>query len=277
MADRAQRPRDRLFRERRRRRRLLAAGFDARWRPLIAANLAPWPHLSPEQRERLESLTLRHLAGLRWEAAQGFALSEAMTVTVAAHASLLLLGLPDDSFRDVTSVIIHPTTMVLRGPRPGPVPWVMTDAPLPISGQTEHRGPVVLAWDAVRRESRHPEWGEHVVLHEFAHRLDLLDGSIDGTPRFDDRDARQRWVDVCTPVYRALRRDGGHPVLRPYGAAGPGEFFAVATESFFTQGADLRAVEPDLYDVFASYYGQDPASWWPGRDDILGAEGSLHT
>jgi Mlc titration factor MtfA (ptsG expression regulator) len=152
---------------------------------------------------------------------------------------------------------------------------VVTDAPLPISGQTEHRGPVVLAWDAVRRESRHPQWGEHVVYHELAHRLDLGDGTIDGTPRFVDGAARRRWVEVCTPVYRTLRRERAHPLLRPYGATTPGEFFAVATETFFTRGADLRLVEPDLYDVFAGYYGQDTAGWWPASDDAVGTGGTL--
>jgi Mlc titration factor MtfA (ptsG expression regulator) len=274
MAGRLLRMRDGLFRERRRRRRLLADGFDPRWRRLIESELAPWPHLVPAQRERLELLRRLHLGGFRWEGAQGFVLTEAMMVTIAAHAAVLLIELPNDTFRDVTSVIVHPTTMLLRGPRPGPVPWVMTDVPLPISGQTEHRGPVVLAWDAVRRESRHPEWGEHVVYHEFAHRLDLADGTIDGTPRFVDDAARRRWVDVCTPVYRRLRREG-HPVLRPYAAAGPGEFFAVTTETFFTRGADLRVSEPELYGVFAGYYGQDPASWWPATDDVATAEDSL--
>jgi Mlc titration factor MtfA (ptsG expression regulator) len=273
VADRLQRARAALFAERRRRRRVLREGFADRWRPLLAAQVAAWPALDRAQRERLERLTVRLLASFRWEAARGSVLTEAMAVTIAAHAALMLLGLPDDSFDDVTSVIVHPSTMFLRGPRPGPVPGVFTDAPLPIAGQTTHRGPVVLAWDAVRRESLHPEWGEHVVLHEFAHRLDMADGTIDGTPPFQDRADRAHWVEVCTPVFDDLRHGGGHPVLRPYGGVNPGEFFAVATEAFFTRGADLQVVEPDLYAVFADWYGQHPASWRPATLPPVPVEG----
>lgn len=217
----------------------------------------PWPHLTSEERDRLRSLTVRLVASSRWEAAQGFELSEAMTVTIAAHAAVLLLGLPDDSFDGVSSVIVHPNTVWLPGPRPigG---GLLTDAPLPISGQTDHHGPLLLCWDAVWAESLHPHWGEHVVYHEFAHRLDALDGSFDGAPPLPTAAHHERWVEVCTPIYEALRRGEPHEALRPYGGMSPGEFFTVTTELFFTQPAALEAREPALYDTFAGYYGQRP-------------------
>ena len=57
-----------------------------------------------------------------------------------------------------------------------------------------------------------------------------------------------------------LRAGNPHPPLRPYAATNPSEFFAVATESFFDRPLDLRAAEPELYDVLRSYYRQDPAA-----------------
>ena len=83
-------------------------------------------------------------------------------------------------------------------------------------------------------ESLHPQRGRNVVFHEFAHQLDMLDGTVDGTPPLDDDDFRDRWVEVCTREFRSIRDDDEH-LLRDYAGADPGEFFAVATEVFFTR------------------------------------------
>jgi len=69
----------------------------------------------------------------------------------------------------------------------------------------------------------------------------------------------QRWIEVCTEAYDALRDGVDRPPLRPYGATNTAEFFAVATEAFFDVPVDLEHHEPDLYSVLRDYYGQDPA------------------
>ncbi|HEX6569654.1 MAG TPA: M90 family metallopeptidase, partial [Acidimicrobiales bacterium] len=163
--------------------------------------------------------------------------------------------------RDVTAIVVHPTTVTLRGERAGPAPGVVTDSPVAITGQTgARRGPVVIAWDAARAGARHPERGYNVVLHEFAHKLDMLDGLVDGTPPLPDPAARRRWVDVCTAEYHLLRAGGGGDLLRPYAGVSPGEFFAVATEVFFDRPVELEADKPRLYDVLRAFYRQDPAA-----------------
>jgi Mlc titration factor MtfA (ptsG expression regulator) len=118
---------------------------------------------------------------------------------------------------------------------------------------------VIVAWDAARAGGRHPERGQNVVLHEFAHKLDMLDDMIDGTPPLPDRAARQRWIEVCTAEYERVRAGLGGHLLWSYAGVNPGEFFAVATEVFFTRPIELREQKPALYEVFADYYGQDPA------------------
>ena len=94
-------------------------------------------------------------------------------------------------------------------------------------------------------------------------QLDMIDGTTDGTPPIADAALRARWVEVCTAEFRRLRRGADH-VLRPYAATDAGEFFAVATEQFFTQPVPLRDGAPELYDVLRGFYGQDPASRLPG-------------
>jgi Mlc titration factor MtfA (ptsG expression regulator) len=88
----------------------------------------------------------------------------------------------------------------------------------------------------------------------------MLDGTIDGTPPIDDAVARARWIEVCTAEYQAVRGGDGGGVLRSYAGTNPGEFFAVATEVFFTQPLPLQVAKPALYEVLMGYYRQDPAA-----------------
>lgn len=83
-----------------------------------------------------------------------------------------------------------------------------------------------------------------MVLHEFAHKLDMLDHVVDGTPPLPDAEARQRWIEVCTHELELLRSGHGGHLLDRYGATDPGEFFAVATEVFFSRPIDLERHSP---------------------------------
>jgi hypothetical protein len=234
------------------------AGPPEGWQDIAAARLAHWAHLDDAERERLGRITGKLLAGKHWEAAQGFTLTEEIRVVIAAEAALLVLGLSYEHYREVQAIIVHPSTVVLRGERGAGVPGLMSDAPLPILGQAAHRGPVLIAWDAAAEGARHPERGHDVVLHEFAHKIDMLDDVVDGTPPMDRSEVAQ-WVEVCTRHYERAAA-GGDRLLGTYAGLNPGEFFAVATERFFDVPVQLRAHAPDLYDVLAGYYRQDPAA-----------------
>jgi len=99
------------------------------------------------------------------------------------------------------------------------------------------------------------------VLHEFAHQLDFEDGATDGTPLLESGAQAKRWADVFSRELEALRHaaDAGEPtLLDPYGAQDPAEFFAVATETFFERGAELRQRHARLYEELARFYRQQP-------------------
>lgn len=250
------------------RRRRSAAVLPESWRSIAAERVRPWAVLDEEERARLEQWAMR-LLDKRWEASHGFTVDDEMRVTVAAQAALLHLGHADEPFANVTAVVIHPTTIVLRGERPGPMPGVMTDAPLPAHGHTSARGPVFIAWDTVERELRAPQRRTNVILHEFAHKIDALNGTFDGTPRLADPDQLREWVEVCTAELALLRRGDSGGVLRPYAATNPTEFFAVATETFFEEPIALRTQKPRLYGVLSRYFDQDPAQREaPPTDDV---------
>jgi MtfA peptidase len=247
-----------FFRRARQERAALEQPFPQAWRDRLAYRWPMYATLDDAERAALEDLVKVFLTRVRFEPAQGFTVTDEMRVLIAAQACLLVLELDLDLYRQVSSVIVHPRTVVLKGTHQVGK-HLASDADQTLAGQAHHRGPVVLSWSTVAYEARHHQRGHNVVMHEFAHQLDMVDGMIDGTPPIDDPDLRERWVRVCTAEYRKLRR-GDEGVLRPYAATDTGEFFAVATETFFTQPRELRDASPELYEVLREVYGQDPAS-----------------
>ena len=205
------------------------------------------------------------MAEKHWEGCGGLVLDDEIRVVIAGHACLLVLALPHELYRNVQTILVYPSTVVVP-PRPlGAFEVARSPLPgaTPVVGQALHAGPVVLVWDAIVRAARHPERGHNVVYHEFAHKLDMLDGSADGTPPLRDRAEYRRWVEICSREYLALRQraERGLPTfLDAYGATNEAEFFAVATEQFFDAGPQLRTHHPDLYAVLAGFYRQDPAA-----------------
>jgi MtfA peptidase len=234
--------------------------WQASWDGVVERHVPGWRTLSPTEQDELREMTRTLLRTFRWEAARNFTVDAEMRVVIAANAALAVLVLGADCYRKVTSVIVHPGPITVRGVRAGPVPGVVTDEPHVLDGEAHDDGPVVLSWSAVRYDTRHPARGTNVVLHEFAHRLDMLDGITNGTPPLDDDERTARWAAVCTEAYERLRAGSDpEPVLRSYGAENPAEFFAVATEVFFCRPGALRAGEPALYGVLADFFGQNPA------------------
>lgn len=233
------------------------------WTRVAADVLPQWHLLDDDERARLGSLVEWLVRTKHWEAARGFALTQEVVITIAAHAGLLVLGLGRDAYRDVKAIVVHPRTFTHSGPRATSMRGVVADGPQRLLGNARgRRDPVMVSWTAAHRDVQHPDRGRNVVIHEFAHKLDAADGLFDGTPEITDRSERAEWVRVCTSAYRRLRRrtDGPDPVLRPYAATNPSEFFAVATEVLFQRPLELEAHHPALYGVLCEFYGQDPGA-----------------
>lgn len=218
-----------------------------------------WSALTDDERDRLEDLIRMFIAERRWEAAHGFELTDKMRVLVAAQACLLVLEIGLDWYARTGSIILHPGTVVASGQRNVGTIGLATDAPGLLDGQAHYGGSVLLAWPAVRYETRHPHTGRNVVYHEFAHQIDMDDGLVDGTPGGLDDETRDRWIEVFGAEYDTIR-DGGESVLRDYAGTDPGEFFAVATETFFATPQRILEGNPELYALLVGFYRQDPAA-----------------
>jgi Mlc titration factor MtfA (ptsG expression regulator) len=204
----------------------------------------------------------RLVGSTTWEGARDVVVTADMIHVIAAHAALLTAGFEIDTypFLNVRSVIVHGRTIVTRGDRPGPGGGLYTSGPQYLAGQSGHgRGPVLLDWQTVARQVGDPDRGVNVVYHEFAHKLDQLDGAADGMPPLPSREDESAWAQTFGTNYRRLRRRGSDGLIRGYGATNPAEYFAVTSELFFTRPVDLRERHPRVYRRLADFYRQDPA------------------
>jgi Mlc titration factor MtfA (ptsG expression regulator) len=250
-----------MFERWREKRRLAREPMPAEWIGYIAATLSQWQYLDADERRQVLDDVRMLIGSKTWEAAKGFALTDEIKVTIAAQAALLILGFDDvNPYRNVSAIIVHPTTVFLGGEHPGHVAGTMSDEPMSLLGLAQFDGPIIIAWDEVRRNARHPERGHNVVFHEFAHKLDMLDGIIDGMPPVGRGEAVERWVAVCEEEFANVQAGYGGPLIDDYAATDPAEFFAVVTEVFFDRPVELEAEKTALYEVLRDFYRQDPAA-----------------
>ena len=245
--------------KRRRRRKLLATPFPDAWRPFLE-RLPFYATLSEDEAARLRELLRVIVAEKNWQGCGGLTMTDEIKVTVSASAALLLLNLEHNYYRRLQSILIYPSTIVTDSRQR--VGGLLTVGRQPVLGLAFLRGPVVFAWDSVVQGLQNPGDGRNVVLHEFAHKLDMLDGLADGTPQLERKEHYEEWVRVMTEEFEGLVEadtQGRRTVLDKYGATNPAEFFAVATECFFEKSRTLRRKVPELYGVLQSFYQQDPA------------------
>ncbi len=246
---------------RRRRQKLLATPIPAAWSTYLEKNVEHYALLRPEEQARLRDHLRVFIAEKNWEGCGGLELTDEMKVTIAGQACLMALGLEGEPFRGVMSILVYPTSYAVPQERQYEGWSIAGESQR--SGEAWYRGPVILSWADVRRDSRHPGYGRNLVWHEFAHQIDMLDRSTNGTPPLASGELRRRWHEVMTQEYQQLITDaeaGRATLLDTYGAESEAEFFAVATECFFDCPVELRGDHPRLYDLLRDYYAQDPAA-----------------
>lgn len=232
--------------------------FPDAWRRLLDVHMQDWALLDGQERSHLEVLVRDFIGHKLWEGVSGLQVTEDMQVRIAAHACLLILELDMAHYRDVTSIIVYPTTATRRGER-SLGGGIYTEEPSHLRGEALLHGPVMVAWDAVESTGRRSEHARNVVQHEFAHKLDMLDGFADGVPPIHDHRQREAFSEVTARAYEELVAGEGHAFLDLYATTNRAEFFAVATEAFFNRPEHLLRHRRDLYEVLRSYYRQDPA------------------
>jgi Mlc titration factor MtfA (ptsG expression regulator) len=217
--------------------------------------------LSADEEKRLREMAVIFLAEKEVTAVQGLQLSDQDRVEIALQACLPVLELGIDWYDGWVGIIVHPSDFKVDRTRMDE-DGVVHEWRDELAGESWPGGPVVLSWEALDDSGSVAKGGANVVLHEFAHKIDMLTGDADGVPPLPSREARERWTAVfdaefdrfCTQVEK-----GGDSFLDPYAAEHEAEFFAVASEAFFESPNALRKDFPKLYELFKDFYLQDPA------------------
>lgn len=210
------------------------------------------------ERVHLRELSTLFLHRKAFSGARGLELTADIRLAVAAQACLLILKLGLDYYDGWVEVILYPGAFqVCRDVNEDGV--VSHDAGQ-LAGESWQRGPVVLSWETAASDLAGHHSGHNVVVHEFAHKLDSLDGSANGIPPLHAGMIREQWTQVFTGAFDALRSQLDLHGIDAYAATSPAEFFAVVTETFFTAPATLQHHFPDVYEQLALFYRQDPKS-----------------
>ncbi len=244
-----------------RRERELKTPFPEPWRRYLDANVPFYRQLPVLLKRALEQRVQLFLSEKEFYGCDGFEVDDPVRVTIAGHACLLILARPYSDFDEVSSILVYPDAYHVRDIESDGL--VVSERHQIRAGEASSRGQVVLAWKECEQAARNPHSSHNVILHEFAHQLDYLDGTADGAPPLNEEQARH-WKASMTEAYEDLRHSLNHhhkPWLDPYGATEPAEFFAVLTEAFFQQPDHLKSIQPEVYKALKGYYRLDPTDY----------------
>ncbi len=220
---------------------------------------------SADDQLELRRLTSLFLDRKEFSAAGDLHLSNAIVVSIAAQAVLPVLKLGLARYDGFVGIVVHPDQVVARRNVQGD-DGLVHEYDETLAGEAVQGGPVMLSWRDVREAGRPGALGYNVVVHEFAHVLDLADGLSDGVPLLPARLSRAAWLGVLEPQFDAFVKRveaDEETALDPYGASGIDEFFAVASESFFVDPHGLAAEHDALYALLERFYSQDPRAFAP--------------
>lgn len=214
--------------------------------------------LSEDERARLRELAMRLLADKAFSGAGGAEVDIGMATAIAAFAALPVLNLGYGWYEGWNEIVVYPGEFVFEGEQmdeSGVVHHVRHAR----SGEAMEGGPMVLSWQDVEYSGQGE--GYNVVIHEFAHKLDMKNGGANGRPPLHSgmdaqawgQDFQTAWDDLCRRV------DAGEETqIDPYAAESPAEFFAVLSEYFFESPDVLHETYPAVYRQLKQFYLQDP-------------------
>ena len=230
--------------------------------------------LTVEENRRLRLIASDFLARKNIVGAAGFEVDQLVRIQIAAQACILILELDVDYYDGWREIIVYPGQFAKTHDFMDEFGVVHTTRD-PLAGEAWLGGPVVLSHADVAHTENAMDRGDgyNVVIHEFAHKLDMLNGEANGYPPLHRGMSKDTWKRTFLAAYLAFckqvdeadalaRRDGGKALdailIDPYAAQSPAEFFAVISEVFFEMPEDVHEAFPAVYQQLRAFYKQDP-------------------
>lgn len=230
--------------------------------------------LAAEDRARLIDLAQTFVLTKTFSGTHGLQIDDTIRATIAVQASLPVLRLGLRPYDDFVEIIVYPDRFLAPRSRIDEA-GVVHEGMEELAGEAMDKGPVVLAWPDITPD---PMYAASVVIHEFIHKLDMLDGEADGCPPLAVA-ARARWMQILEAAYDRFCEqldaiEASIPIdidpeseageawfadlpLDPYAATDLAEFFAVSGEVFFTDPSGLQRAFPELFDCYRQFFRFD--------------------
>lgn len=216
--------------------------------------------LNAVEKSRLRVLSTLFIHEKEFSGAQGLQLMPGMKVVIAAQACLAVLNLGLQSFAGWHEIILYPDAFMVNRQHQDES-GLVTSENKTLSGEAWDQGPVILSWAEVESDSFQHRPGNNVVIHEFAHKLDMLNGRANGMPPLHPNMPIEAWTESLSEAYQRLTDRVAldqHAMINAYATTNPAEFFAVICEYFFTAPDILLQRYPDVYSQLKHYFRQDP-------------------
>jgi Mlc titration factor MtfA (ptsG expression regulator) len=246
-----------------RRRRVRRQAFPLEWRQILRRRLPYFRIMPTDLQLQLKKHIQVFLAEIPFVGCAGLVISDEMRVTIAAQACLLILNRRGADFAGLRQILVYPGAFIVDKLHTDGAGLLQERRSL-LAGESWSQGQVILSWQDTVDGADVADDGRNVVIHEFAHQLDQANGGANGAPKLFDRLGRERWARVLGQEFAALKervRTGQDSLLSAYGATEPAEFFAVASEVFFEQPAQMAREHPALYAELSGFYRVNPLSW----------------
>ncbi|MFC6672587.1 zinc-dependent peptidase [Marinobacterium aestuariivivens] len=242
----------------RRQRLLQRINLPARGWQRTLSDLPVLSGLDADERRRLAELAWLFLHEKAIVGVQGLEVTEVMRLRIAALACLPLLALDIDYYREFQTVLVYPGGFVARHEYQDEA-GVVHEVVAELSGEAWERGPVILSAEDVMAACACD--GTNLVIHEFVHKLDMLNGDANGLPPLHPEMRVADWARAFEVAYADMSdrvNRGEETAIDPYAAESPAECLAVFSEAFFETPAVLLACYPDIYQQLRLFYRQDP-------------------
>ncbi len=229
-------------------------------RALDACQLAQ--RLDRARQEELRRFVAVFIARKNFHAIADAELTDELRVLIAMQACMPALKQGPRALRGWRDIIVYPGEFKVRRSHHDEYSGVVSEVEDVLIGESWERGPLVLSLADVMLDLEHPWDGFNVVVHEIAHKLDMLDGPPDGVPPLPAHITRRQWIVAFQRAFDHLSNDvarGRDTLIDPYGAEGADEFFAVVSELHWSQPSVLRRADASVADLLSAYYGPSPA------------------